>query len=78
MSLYEPIESTDSRRHLQLRSPVTLEPTGELVCANAEDVEEAIRRARCSTGLGRHQHERALRGGRASTEDRAGPAGPDT
>ena len=25
MSLYEPIESTDSRRHLQLRSPVTLE-----------------------------------------------------
>ena len=32
MSLYEPIESSDSRRHLQLRSPVTLEPTGELVC----------------------------------------------
>lgn len=46
MSLYEPIESTDSRRHLQLRSPVTLEPIGELVCANTEDVAEAIRRAR--------------------------------
>ncbi len=46
MSLYEPIESTDSRRHLQLRSPVTLETTGELVCANADDVAEAIARAR--------------------------------
>jgi NAD(P)-dependent dehydrogenase (short-subunit alcohol dehydrogenase family) len=42
MSIYEPIESGDSRRHLQLRSPVTLEPTGELVCANADDVAEAI------------------------------------
>ena len=29
MSIYEPIESTDSRRHLQLRSPVTLERTGD-------------------------------------------------
>ena len=46
MSLYEPIESTDSRRHLQLRSPVTLETTGELVCANADDVADAITRAR--------------------------------
>ena len=46
MSLYEPIESTDSRRHLQLRSPVTLETTGELVCANADDVAGAIARAR--------------------------------
>ena len=46
MSLYEPIESTDSRRHLQLRSPVTLETTGELVCANTDDVAEAITKAR--------------------------------
>ncbi len=46
MSIYEPIESTDSRRHLQLRSPATLEPTGELVCANTEDVQAAIDRAR--------------------------------
>ena len=46
MSLYEPIESTDSRRHLQLRSPVTLETTGELVCAHADDVADAIARAR--------------------------------
>ena len=48
MSLYEPIESSDSRRHLQLRSPVTLEPTGELICANSEDVAEAIGKARAA------------------------------
>ena len=48
MSIYEPIASDDSRRHLQLRSPVTLEPTGELVCANAEDVAAAISRARAA------------------------------
>jgi succinate-semialdehyde dehydrogenase/glutarate-semialdehyde dehydrogenase len=46
MSIFEPIESDDSRRHLQLRSPVTLEPTGELICANAEDVAAAIKTAR--------------------------------
>jgi len=46
MSIYEPLESNDSRRHLKLRSPVTLEETGELVCANAEDVKRAIARAR--------------------------------
>ena len=48
MSIYEPIASDDSRRHLQLRSPVTLEPTGELVCANADDVAAAIQRARAA------------------------------
>ena len=48
MSLYEPIASTDARRHLQLRSPVTLEPTGELVCANTVDVAAAIARARAA------------------------------
>ena len=48
MSLYEPIASTDARRHLQLRSPVTLEPTGELVCANADDVAAAIGKARAA------------------------------
>ena len=46
MSIYEPISSQDSHRRLQLRSPVTLEVTGELVCANAEDVASAINRAR--------------------------------
>ena len=48
MSIYEVIESADSRRHLQLRSPVTLEPTGELTCASAEDVADAIARARAA------------------------------
>jgi succinate-semialdehyde dehydrogenase/glutarate-semialdehyde dehydrogenase len=48
MSIYEPIASDDSRRHLRLRSPVTLEPTAELVCANAEDVAAAIARARAA------------------------------
>jgi len=48
MSIYESIESNDSRRHLKLRSPVTLEETGELVCANAEDVAHAIARARAA------------------------------
>lgn len=46
MSIYEPIASSDSRRHLQLRSPATLEPTGELVCANTDDVAAAIAKAR--------------------------------
>ncbi|MFT4613196.1 MAG: acyl-CoA reductase-like NAD-dependent aldehyde dehydrogenase [Bacteroidia bacterium] len=48
MSIYEPIESNDSRRHLQLKSPVTLEPIGELVCANEEDVAAAIAKARAA------------------------------
>ena len=48
MSIYEPIESSDTRRHLQLRSPITLEPSGELVCANAEDVAAAVARARAA------------------------------
>ena len=48
MSIYEPIASSDSRRHLQLRSPVTMEPTGELVCANTEDVAAAIAKARAA------------------------------
>ena len=39
MSIYEPIESPqDARRHLQLRSPINMEPTGELICANEDDV----------------------------------------
>ncbi len=48
MSIFEPIESNDSRRHLQMKSPVTLEPIGELVCANTEDVQAAIARARAA------------------------------
>lgn len=46
MSIYEPMESSDARRHLQLRSPINMEPTGELICANEEDVTEAIQKAR--------------------------------
>tara|TARA_R110002110_G_scaffold415748_1_gene654805 strand:- start:34935 stop:36476 length:1542 start_codon:yes stop_codon:yes gene_type:complete len=48
MSIFETIPSNDARRHLQLRSPVTLENTAELVCANAEDVAAAIARARAA------------------------------
>ncbi|MEH6635532.1 MAG: aldehyde dehydrogenase family protein [Halioglobus sp.] len=48
MSIYEPIASNDSRRHLQLRSPVNLEPTGEIICANSEDVAAAIAKARAA------------------------------
>ena len=48
MSIYEPMESSDARRHLQMRSPVTLELSGELVCANREDVAAAIAKARAA------------------------------
>ncbi|NQX87683.1 MAG: aldehyde dehydrogenase family protein [Halioglobus sp.] len=48
MSIYESIASDDSRRHLKLRSPVTLEATGELICANADDVILAIGKARAA------------------------------
>ncbi len=46
MAIYEPIEPAGSRRRLRLRSPVTLEPIGEIECANAQDVGQAIERAR--------------------------------
>ncbi|MFK8048704.1 MAG: aldehyde dehydrogenase family protein [Halioglobus sp.] len=46
MSIYEPIESSDARRHLQMRSPINMEPTGELICANEDDVAAAIQKAR--------------------------------
>ena len=48
MSIYESVESSDSRRHLQLKSPVSLEPIGELGCANSEDVAVAIAKARAA------------------------------
>ncbi len=47
MSIYEPIETQDdSHRVLQLRSPIDLKPSGTLVCANREEVESAVARAR--------------------------------
>lgn len=49
MSIYQPIASDEQdRRVLELRSPVTLEPTGTLVCANREDVDAAVARARAA------------------------------
>jgi acyl-CoA reductase-like NAD-dependent aldehyde dehydrogenase len=51
MSIYEPVESgsfeqDSSRRVLQLRSPVDLKPSGTLICANRQDVEDAVAKAR--------------------------------
>lgn len=49
MSIYTPISKEgESRRVLQLRSPVDLEPIGELVCANEDDVRAALARARAA------------------------------
>jgi len=46
MAIYEAIDSPGPRRRLRLRSPVTLEPIGELECASEEDVRAALERAR--------------------------------
>lgn len=47
MSIYQPIEKAgENRRVYQLTSPVTMEPIGELVCANTEDVKAAVAKAR--------------------------------
>lgn len=47
MSIYETLENPNSaHRVLQLRSPVTMEVTGELECANAADVQAAVQKAR--------------------------------
>jgi succinate-semialdehyde dehydrogenase/glutarate-semialdehyde dehydrogenase len=46
MAIVEPIASAGPRRRLRLRSPVTLEPIGEIECASAEDVRAAVERAR--------------------------------
>lgn len=46
MAIYEPIESDGPRRRYRLRSPVTLEPIGELCCMSDADVAQALERAR--------------------------------
>lgn len=46
MAIYEPIENQNGRRAYRLRSPVDLEPIGELPCATREEVQEAVARAR--------------------------------
>lgn len=49
MSIYQAIQNDEqNRRVLELRSPVTLEPTGSLVCANQSDVAQAVARARAA------------------------------
>ena len=49
MSIYTPVvKDGESRRVLQLRSPIDLEPIGELVCASREDVQGALARARAA------------------------------
>jgi len=46
MASYEPIESDGPRRRYRLKSPVTLEPIGELECMTEADVALALERAR--------------------------------
>jgi len=46
MAIYQPVETSGMRRRLELRSPVDLEPFGTIDCANADDVREAVERAR--------------------------------
>jgi len=46
MAIYEEIADAGPRRRYRLRSPVTLEPIGELECMTPEDVAAALERAR--------------------------------
>ncbi len=46
MSIYQPLETSEGHRRLELRSPVTMEVSGELICASREEVEAAVRKAR--------------------------------
>jgi succinate-semialdehyde dehydrogenase/glutarate-semialdehyde dehydrogenase len=46
MAIYEPLEGAGARRRYRLRSPVTLEPIGELDCMDASDVARSLERAR--------------------------------
>jgi succinate-semialdehyde dehydrogenase/glutarate-semialdehyde dehydrogenase len=46
MAIYEEIASDGPRRRYRLRSPVTLEPIGELECMTEADVAAALERAR--------------------------------
>lgn len=47
MAIFERIaETADGHRRLVLKSPVTLEPIGELVCASEADVQAAVAKAR--------------------------------
>ncbi len=46
MAIFEPIETPGPRRRYRIKSPVTLQPIGELECATAADVRAAVERAR--------------------------------
>ena len=46
MSIYEAVGERDGRRVLSLKSPVNLQTTGELICANRDDVIAAVKNAR--------------------------------
>ncbi len=49
MSIYAQVaKEGESRRVLALRSPIDLQPIGELVCANRDDVRAAVARARAA------------------------------
>jgi succinate-semialdehyde dehydrogenase/glutarate-semialdehyde dehydrogenase len=48
MAIYEPIESRNGRRRLRLRSPMNLEPIGDVECATRADVDTAVGRARAA------------------------------
>ena len=48
MAIYEPLESTSETRRYSLRSPVTLDPIGELECASTQEVQAAVDRARAA------------------------------
>lgn len=48
MAIYEPIESPGEARSYRLRSPVNLEPIGQLDCASTEEVQAAVSRARAA------------------------------
>ncbi len=46
MAIYEDIATDGPRRKLRIKSPVTLEPIGEIECGTRSDVEAAVERAR--------------------------------
>ena len=46
MSIYQSGGTANGRRLLTLTSPITLERTGEIICANQADVSEAVSTAR--------------------------------
>jgi len=48
MSIYESLGERDGRTVLKLTSPVDLETSKELICANTEDVTAAIKKARAA------------------------------